>query len=141
MSKKNKPNPWLETDPVKWTGRPLQYYTAVTEYFRRFRRDVFVETGTLVGNGVWCALEAGFRRCYTIEIQPHQYQAACERFQHERAQGRVELLLGDSAQKLPEVIAQISEPALFWLDAHLSQNYGQRLAKNGPAWSKHTRAW
>ena len=133
MSKKNKPNPWLETDPVRWTGRTLEYYTALASYFRRFQRSVFVETGTLVGNGLWCALEAGFERCYSIEIQPHQYEAACARFQDHIGQGRVELILGDSGAILPGIVARIDRPALFWLDAHLSHNYGARLAKACPA--------
>jgi predicted O-methyltransferase YrrM len=133
VSKRNKPNPWLETDPARWTGRPLQYYTAVASYFQRFRRGIFVETGTLVGNGLWCALEAGFGRCYSIEIHPHQHAAACERFRSEIDQGRVELLLGDSGEVLPAVMDKIDQPALFWLDAHLSHNYGERLAKACPA--------
>ena len=133
MSKHNKPNPWLETDPSQWTGRTLQYYTAVAGYFQRFRRPMFVETGTLVGNGLWCALEAGFERCYSIEIQPHQYEAACVRFEPYIQQGRVELVLGDSAAMLPAVVGRIDQPALFWLDAHLSHNYGARLAKACPA--------
>jgi len=133
VSKRNKPNPWLETDPARWTGRPLQYYTAVASYFQRFRRPIFVETGTLVGNGLWCAMQAGFERCYSIEIQPHQYEAACVRFQRQIQQGQVELIYGDSATRLLEVMARIDQPALFWLDAHLSHNYGARLAKACPA--------
>lgn len=133
VGKKNKPNPWLETDPEKWTGRPREYYTAVGGYFQRFRRDIFVETGTLVGNGLWCALQAGFDRCYSIEIHEHQYQAASARFQQHIQQGRVRLILGDSGVELPGVIDQIDRPALFWLDAHMSQNYGPALAKACPA--------
>jgi hypothetical protein len=133
VSNKNKPNPWLETDPTRWSGRPLTYYAAVGSYFQRFRRDIFVETGTLVGNGLWCALQAGFDRCHSIEIHEHQYQAACERFQQEIQQGRVRLHHGDSGEILPSIIAEIHSPTLFWLDAHMSQNYGPRLAKPCPA--------
>ena len=133
MSKKNKPNPWLETDPAKWCGKPLTYYTAVGNYFKRFRRDIFVETGTLVGNGLWCALQAGSDLCHSIEIHEHQYLQAVERFQTEIAQGRVQLHLGDSADILPAIIKDIDRSTLFWLDAHMSQNYGPRLAKACPA--------
>lgn len=133
MSKKNKPNPWLETDPSKWSGRALTYYTAVGSYFRRFRRPIFVETGTLVGNGLWCALQAGFDQCQSIEIHEHQYQAACERFQQEIQQGRVRLHHGDSGKLLPTVVDNLDHPTLFWLDAHMSQNYGPQLAKACPA--------
>jgi hypothetical protein len=131
--KSNKPNPWLETDPAKWSGRPLEYYTAIGQYFRRFRRDIFVETGTLVGNGLWCALDAGFDRCYSIEIHEHQYLAACERFQQEVSNDRVRLILGDSGIQLPTVVDEIDRPALFWLDAHMSHNYGPQLSKACPA--------
>ena len=133
MNKKNKPNPWLETDPTKWSGRPLTYYTAVGSYFQRFRRPIFVETGTLVGNGLWCALQAGCDLSHSIEIHEHQYRAACERFQQEIQQGRVRLHHGDSGEILPSIIAEIHSPTLFWLDAHMSQNYGPKLAKSCPA--------
>jgi len=131
MNKKNKPNPWLET--AKWSGQPLTYYTAVGSYFRRFRRPIFVETGTLVGNGLWCALKAGHKLCHSIEIHQHQYQQACTRFQLQIDQGRVRLHHGDSANILPCIIAEIHSTTLFWLDAHMSQNYGPRLAKACPA--------
>jgi len=133
VNKKNKPNPWLETDPSKWSGRPREYYTAIGQYFRRFRRPIFVETGTLVGNGLWCALAAGFEQCHSIEIHEHQYRAACDRFQQEIQQGRVRLHHGDSGELLPAVVDAIDTAALFWLDAHMSHNYGPQLAKACPA--------
>lgn len=133
MSNKSKPNPWLETDPTKWQGRTLDYYNAVGGYFRRWRRNCFVETGTLVGNGLWCALQAGFAECHSIEIHEHQYRAACSRFAQEIAHGQVHLHWGDSASLLAEVVDALTSPTLFWLDAHMSHNYGPQLAKACPA--------
>ena len=116
MNKKNKPNLWLETDPAKWSGRPLTYYTAVGSYFQRFRRPIFVETGTLVGNGLWCALQAGCDLCHSIEIHEHQYQAACERFQQEIQHGRVRLHHGDSGKILPTSSQRSMAPRCFgWM--------------------------
>src|SRR5204862_6536405 len=38
----------------------------------------------------------------------------------------VELLLGDSAKILPDVLASLEQPALFWLDAHYSEGVTAR---------------
>jgi hypothetical protein len=129
---KNKPNPWLETDPTKWTGNTLNYYTLVGEYFKRFRNEVFVETGSLVGNGLWCALQAGFSKLYSIEIHEHLFNQVKERFNDEYRRGQLILIHGNSELALPEVVASLTAPATFWLDAHISSNYGEQLAKNCP---------
>jgi hypothetical protein len=84
----------------------------------QYRSPVFVETGTYLGDGVWLALKAGFRKIYSIEISPEYHAAACRRFASEIATKRVELMLGDSLDLVGEVISREAREMTFWLDAH-----------------------
>lgn len=77
----------------------------------------FVETGTAQGNGVQVALDYGFQKIVTIEVNPKMYFEATQRFALE---SNVLLMLGGSRDVLPHVLKDIKEPAVFWLDAHWS---------------------
>lgn len=85
-------------------------------YARRFGLGTFVETGTYAGDTVAHVLR-DFRRVYSIELDDRLYRAAARRF---RDQSHVRILHGDSATLLPRLLAELDEPALFWLDAHYS---------------------
>lgn len=75
-----------------------------------------IETGTFKGDMV-ARTRHLFERIYTIEIDSRLHAAACVRFQDDPA---VFLLHGDSTYILPELVDQLGEPALFWLDGHYS---------------------
>jgi hypothetical protein len=75
-----------------------------------------VETGTYMGAMVQ-ACQASFAQIYSIELQKDYYERARRRFSHSP---NVTILQGDSAQRLPEILRKLNEPALFWLDAHYS---------------------
>jgi hypothetical protein len=121
-------HPWLRPFTErrilkKWdqAGRPipatpLVKQTIIKDYQRRFGLRVFVETGTFAGEMIDAVL-GRFDRIYSIELDDRWHARAIERF---RARSEVTLLHGDSGQRLPEVLAQVAEPALFWLDAHYS---------------------
>ena len=138
MSKKkwkNKPNPWLRTS--NFEGPVKVYYDNLLKHFQRFGKKIFIETGTHLGNGLQCALDAGHVKCYTIEIHEYLYRDACARFSEQIAAGVVECHWGDSAQVLPGIVAQLTEPAVFWIDAHISGNYGDQIAeKNCPIYEE-----
>jgi hypothetical protein len=84
----------------------------------KYKNSVFVETGTYRGASVLSAIEAGFDRIYSIEIDDQLYEEARQRFADYITSGKVILLHGDSAQKLPEIIEREKELCTFWLDAH-----------------------
>lgn len=75
----------------------------------------FVETGTLYGDGVDFALESGFERIISIEINKELVDCAREKYRNEP---RVTILHGNSPDVLSELLPTIKEPILFWLDAH-----------------------
>jgi hypothetical protein len=108
---------------AKWdqAGRPvpappLIKQTIVDEYRRRFGLRVLVETGTFQGEMI-AAMLGRFDRIYSIELDDRWYQNAARRFGR---RSDVRLLHGNSGTRLPEILAEIDRPALFWLDAHYS---------------------
>lgn len=83
--------------------------------FHQFKKRVFVETGTLGGDGIQKALDAGFEEAYSIDIFPGFVQYTRERF---KGQSNVHVDVKDSSYQLWDVIENINEPVVFWLDAH-----------------------
>lgn len=78
---------------------------------------IFIETGSYCGDGIQLALDAGFEQIHSIEISERHYIACCCRFETD---SRVKVHHGDSGTMLAEVMAQINEPVMLWLDGHWS---------------------
>lgn len=96
---------------VKTMGPPVQFIELLRA---EFGLDVFVETGTFLGNtAVWAGRR--FKRVYTIEAHKPNYDKAV--LEHGQA-GNIHFLHGNSADLLPGVLDEIRADALFWLDAH-----------------------
>lgn len=77
---------------------------------------VFIETGTYYGDTV-AAVKDLYSSVISIEVDPALHRKACERFSDD---GKVHIVLGDCAIKLPEILSKLQEPAVFWLDGHYS---------------------
>jgi len=100
-----------------WTpGAARRKQRIVKDYARRFGLRVLVETGTYLGDMV-DATQREFREIHSIELDEALYASAKHRF---RTIAHVHLYRGDSGELLPVVLSRISEPCLFWLDAHPS---------------------
>ena len=86
--------------------------------FKRFtNNNIFVETGTYIGNGVDLACNAGFKTVISIEIDQKLYDMAVKNY---RPYNFIHLYKGDSIDVLPVAIKDINEPITFWLDGHFS---------------------
>ena len=78
--------------------------------------DHFIETGTFRGDtAAWAA--AHFRQVTTIEMSAVIHAAFQARF---ASLTNVRAIAGDSRAALGEIVAGLSQPAIFWLDAHWS---------------------
>jgi len=88
----------------------------VGSYLKKFSLDNFVETGTFHGDTLGYIAKSGVR-CTSIELSTQLYQDACRRF---KSCKNVKLVQGDSGEKLAELLREINEPTLFWLDGHYS---------------------
>lgn len=95
---------------------PHRKQATVKEYAQRFRPSTFVETGTYRGDTV-AALAPLVGKVVSIELDQRLCTLAKARFVD---QPDIEILQGDSAQRLPGVVEGLTEPALFWLDGHYS---------------------
>ena len=85
--------------------------------FHKYPNPVFVETGTLFGDGVQAALDAGFTWAISIEISEKLAAKAKKRFESDC---RVKIIHGDAQHILGDTIHQILSPITFWLDGHYS---------------------
>jgi len=88
----------------------------IKDYARTYQCPIFFETGTCKGDMIQ-AVKDDFRQIYSVELSESLYQQARQRFQNNP---HITLLQGDSGKVVPEVLEQISQPCLFWLDAHYS---------------------
>jgi len=75
----------------------------------------FVETGTRRGNGIQCALEAGFDDVRSVDIDVDAFTKAALKYSHDY---RVRLYLGDSGLLLPAMLHGVPYNAVLWLDSH-----------------------
>jgi hypothetical protein len=99
-------------------GRPersphLLKQNVVREFAEHFRLRTMVETGTYYGEMV-AAMKRRFDRIYSIEFVPELAERAQKKFAHEP---HIKIFCGDSRAVMPEVLALLREPSLFWLDA------------------------
>lgn len=88
-----------------------------TQIFNKYPNNIFIETGSYIGDGIQQALDAGFSKVISIELSEKYYKISKERFIDNP---NVEVVLGDSYQVLPDVLKDINEPITFWLDGHNS---------------------
>ncbi|HEC65032.1 MAG TPA: hypothetical protein ENI23_07055 [bacterium] len=85
------------------------------EILQPYKKRIFIESGTNIGEGVQCALDVGFEEIYSIEINEEFFKKSSERF---RDNEKVNLIKGDSKEEFVKILRQIQEPATIWLDAH-----------------------
>lgn len=83
-----------------------------------FPNSIMIETGSCMGDGVATALNLGFTKIYSIEIDRHRHDYCVSRFKNNL---NVRLYLGDSIDVLPDILRNIHESCTFLLDAHISK--------------------
>lgn len=77
----------------------------------------FIETGTCYGRSVTAALAAGYERVKSVEAKDEFYDHCNALFSKNK---NVELFLGKSIDHLGAMLADLTGPAVLWLDAHVS---------------------
>lgn len=100
----------------------------IRDYQRQYHPDILVETGTYMGDMVE-AQKRYFNKVYSIELGQELFLKAKERFKTDQ---HVFIRQGDSGQVLPEILKEIHEPALFWLDGHYSAGITAKGEKDCP---------
>jgi hypothetical protein len=77
----------------------------------------FVETGSCYGRSIQMALDAGYQLVKSVEAKWEFYQHCKAAF---KTKPNVLLYYGKSIDQLPDMLIDIINPAVFWLDAHVS---------------------
>jgi predicted SAM-dependent methyltransferase len=93
-----------------------------------FNLDVFVETGTYLGDSALTASKM-FKEVHTIELSEKLYRNALERL---RQSPNIICHLGDSTEVMPQIIPSLNGRVLFWLDGHYSGGITSRGTNNTP---------
>jgi len=112
---------WLRAGCSGAAPHPIKV-RVIKSYMKNRAMDRFIETGTYLGDTLSRIAKSGIR-CASIELSQELYEAAVDRF---RRYNNVRLVQGDSGQKLPELLAEIDKPTLFWLDGHYSSGITAR---------------
>ena len=73
----------------------------------KYKNDIFVETGTLWGEAVEVAIECGFKKIYTVEIDPDKVKFSQQKFAKEIESGQVEVIEGDTFKVFPDLIKKV----------------------------------
>lgn len=94
---------------------PIAKVCAIRWYAQHYGVRFFVETGTYLGDTT-AGVANLFERCWTIELSEGLHRRASRRF----SGTNIDCLQGDSGILIPKILASLSAPALFWLDAHAS---------------------
>lgn len=99
-------------------GRPsrsphLLKQKVVSEYGEKFGLRTLVETGTYYGEMV-AAMKNRFDQIYSIEFVAALAERATRKFSRN---SHIRIFSGDSRVVMPDVLALLHGPALFWLDA------------------------
>jgi hypothetical protein len=94
------------------------------DIFRKYKGNIntFVETGTHYGASVQDALDLGFDKILSVDINSVFVSICLEKFENEIKTGKVKLFLGNSVSVFPKMLEEVTERSMFWLDAHQDAN-------------------
>lgn len=107
---------WLN-DGCRGVAPPPIKRRVIQSYLRRYQLRTFIETGTHLGDTLAEVAQDPALRAISVELADDYYSAAVRRF---ASYPNVELHHGDSGQLMPQIVAGLKVPALFWLDGHYS---------------------
>ena len=107
------------TDPSKLPPNTdwINTFTKDLIELKKPYQEIFIETGSGNGDGIEAALNAGFSKIYSIELNESLVDCCRERFKGKP----VEIISGSSCEELPKILKSIEEPFFLWLDAHFSE--------------------
>ena len=82
------------------------------------KNNSFIETGSLFGDGIQIAIESGFEKVISFEIDESLYNHCVDRYKNNP---NVEIILGDSAFELKRFLDKNKNNQFtYWLDGHYS---------------------
>ena len=95
---------------------PIVKQLQLASYVKGSGYDRFVETGTYLGWTTHAIASMGVT-VDTIELAELHYKRAITHF---GSNPKIKCHFGDSTTVLPQILSDLNEPAVFWLDGHFS---------------------
>ena len=98
---------------------PVPHYvkeSTIKEIAQKYSLKIFVETGTYMGTMLKALLNE-FDSIISIELSKKLAERAKKNFKSNK---HIEIIQGDSSEKLGMVLTQLKNIALFWLDGNYS---------------------
>lgn len=122
---------WLKAG--KPVPPPHQVKQVTIEAYRsQSNYQVLVETGTFMGHMINVQRKK-FKQLYSIELDGKLWQDATKRFS---AYSNIRILQGDSGKVLKDLVPELTEPAIFWLDGHYSGGNTAKGDKDCPIYEE-----
>jgi hypothetical protein len=119
----------------KWkaAGRPVPppqavKHLAIKYYARKYGVLNFVETGTYYGETTEICKPV-FKTLSTIELDDTLYELAVKKFAKDK---KITVYHGDSGDVIKDLLKEIKEKTLFWLDGHYSAGVTAKGELNTP---------
>ena len=86
-----------------------------------------------MGDGISHAIGAGIEKIYSIEVVSRLHEHCKARFEYFEKKEKVFLIEGDSATEIENILSNINEECVFWLDGHWSMGMtGHNGKKESP---------
>jgi len=80
---------------------------------------IFIETGTFFGDTIE-SFKNNFTKLYSIELSEELADKAKKRFQNNT---NISIVQGNSSVQLSNILREINETCIFWLDGHYSSEF------------------
>jgi hypothetical protein len=100
----------------------------VEEFRKKYKYNILIETGTYLGEMVE-AQKMKFNKIISIELSESLFVKANAKF---KSENNIIIVQGDSGKVLPDVLRNITEPVIFWLDGHYSAGITVKGDKDCP---------
>ncbi len=108
--------------------------TLSKEVLSKYLNPYFLETGTANGDCIKLALEVGFEKIFSIELDESLQNENIQKYQFFINEGKIDLITGDSLWEMSNIIPSLDKPTTFWLDAH--QDFGPKGTKRCPLYEE-----
>ncbi|MES2838454.1 MAG: hypothetical protein V4667_13080 [Bacteroidota bacterium] len=118
---------WRKNGSPTPPPHPLKQVT-IRAYKNKFKLSTLIETGTYMGTMVE-AQRTYFDKIISIEVSDELYKIVKDKF---KQYNHIILFKGDSGEIMPDVLKDIKEPCLFWLDGHYSSGVTGKGELNTP---------
>jgi hypothetical protein len=118
---------WLQTPQSMLVPQAIKR-SILFSLARERKINVLVETGTYLGDTVAYGLQS-FKEVHSIEVDRRLHERAKRLFGNRPG---AFLHIGDSGGILPKIVAELEEPAVFWLDGHFSSHVTGRGHEDTP---------